>query len=208
MMMNEEKKTSQRTNLVGCIVGGRGTGKTTYLKGNSAVGVKGLLQSYQVKYPNQKILILDTFDNPMWRDVPTITYPELADWNKQGVGMRRIYDSNTQRMLLQISRLYNTVMVFEDATKIFRQGRLDDITAQGIIDSKQKNTDIYFVFHWLGAVPPGLSRLVDVLTLFKTNERWNSVLQDKWPNPVIEEMFMKVKEAPGKYHYEEIDNRG
>ncbi len=43
-----------RFNLVGLIIGQRGTGKTSFIKGDKAVNVQGLIQIYQKKNGGRK----------------------------------------------------------------------------------------------------------------------------------------------------------
>jgi len=196
---------SNRTNIVAAVIGARGTGKTTLLKGDPSIKVPGILPQIMRKRPGQKILIVDTFDNPIWRDYSEITAQELPVWQ---TGPRRMFNSDVDRSLELVNTYcYNTIVVFEDATK-FIKGKLNPDLEKFIYDTKQRNVDLYFVFHYLAAAPPGLSRAVDWLILFKTMEKYNNQIAHKWPQPQIEYDMLEIKNNPDKYFNKAIDLRG
>ena len=194
-----------RVNKVTLLVGDRGTGKTTLMQGSGALKIRGILNIYQQQNPNQKILIIDTFDNPVWRIYQQITREELPGWN---TGPRRIFYSDTDELMSWIEKhIVNTVLVFEDATK-FIGNRLSKDVRRFVIDSKQKNLDIYFLFHYMMAVPNDLTRIIDVLILFKTKEIFTSQLKSKFPAPIIEQAFKRVTAHKNQYYFEIIELSG
>ncbi|MDD5006520.1 MAG: hypothetical protein PHS33_08505 [Candidatus Omnitrophica bacterium] len=191
-----------RVNLITLVVGDRGTGKTTYVKGSRDLKINGLLDTYQKA--GSRALVVDTFDNPIWRDVPVITPEQIQTF----AGLARIFSSDTSSLMKLIEqRLYNSVLIFEDATKFLRRW-LDDSTRKFVLDSKQKNLDIYFLFHYLGAVPPDLARISDYIVLFKTNEGFNSYLKNKFPNPAIEAGAKEVNANESRYFNKVIQISG
>lgn len=194
-----------RINQVIIIVGDRGTGKTTYLKGDPSIQIPGILYSIQQKDPEKKILVVDTFDNPVWRHFKAIQPHELHKWK---TGPVRCWSSDTNLLLDLISKvIYNAVVIFEDATK-FIPSRLTKETKQFILDSKQKNLDIFFIFHYLMAIPNDLSRISDIMVIFKTKEIFTQSLRAKFPNPAIEQTFLQVQKHKSWYYCKAIKISG
>lgn len=193
--------TEKRVNYITLIIGTRGTGKTTFVKGSEELKIEGVIDVYLDRDPKQKILIVDLFDNPVWSDVPTITVEKLARWKS---GVYRIYHHDASELMRIINRhCYNTVIFFEDATK-YVQNTLDENLRRLLIDSKQKNLDVFFAFHYLNAVPPGLVRISDYMVLFKTNETYSSQLRNKYPHPDIEKAFKEVSNHKNRFFNKQI----
>lgn len=171
-----------RYNLVGIIIGRRKSGKTTLMR-------KVIDSHYK------KVLIIDTFDHPAYRDIPIMGIDKLKYWKK---GIYRVLSKKMGEVMPVINdHVNNSLILFEDATK-YLGGKLDDDVKEFIVDSKQKNLDLYFMFHGWGMVPPDLYRLLDTITMFKTRdspvskkmyipnfeylfEKWNSVQNDSFP---------------------------
>jgi hypothetical protein len=187
------------------IVGDRGTGKTTFIKGDSSLGIPGRLAIYRRTNPSAKILIVDTFDNPVWREYPILQAHQIRSWK---TGTARLFGSDTDFLMQVIStELMNAVLIFEDATK-FIPSKLTKPVKNFILDSKQKNLDIWFIFHYLMAVPNDLSRISDWIVLFKTNESWSASLTSKFPNPVIEKAHQRVLQQKSRYAFEMVKISG
>ncbi|NSW46459.1 MAG: hypothetical protein HPY79_11655 [Bacteroidales bacterium] len=149
--------SNYRINNVSAILGRRGSGKTTY--------VRKLIESYRQALPGQKILIADTIDHPAYKDVAAINTDLLSRWKKPNV--YRIFGSNTDEILNTINtHLYNALVIFEDASKYIRRQLSDDVRAF-ILDSKQKNLDLIFLFHGFSYVPPEMFRVLDNITIFR-----------------------------------------
>ncbi len=148
------KAEELRTSLVGIIIGKRKSGKTTLMK--------NIINSN-----NKKVLIVDTFNHPSYTDIPIMGLDKLKHWKK---GTYRVISKKMIGVMTEINNhLSNALIVFEDATK-YLDGQLDDDVKEFIIDSKQKNLDLYFMFHGWGMVPPDLYRLLDTITMFKTRD--------------------------------------
>lgn len=190
-----------RINLVCIIVGTRGTGKTDFVK------------KIVKKSPLPKRLIVDTFDSAPWQNLEThdhqewmkipvrvINYEQLSRFKK---GTYRIFDSDTERLKSEIEKhVKNTLVVFEDATKHIDR-TLTKPMRKFVLDTKQKNVDLVFIFHSLTAVPPELIRVADLLTLFKTGDSKRRVEQ-KYDNPEVTQLFESVQSHSSKYHNETI----
>lgn len=151
----------ERINYVNLILGRRGSGKTYTMKEN--------MEHYAIHRPEMKQLTMDTLDHPAYRHLATITPPLIRRWLPEARGKYRVYGSNTAEAFAAIeSSVYNAHITFEDASKYIRRQLTDDVR-NFIIDSKQKNLDLSFMFHGFGYVPPEMWRIVDTVTIFNTD---------------------------------------
>lgn len=186
-----------RTNKVILIAGNRSTGKSDF--------VKHLIHTSTKNFP--KSLVVDTFDSDIWRNLKTWDHPEwinfpvsnipISKFKRWKSGVAKMYSSDTNKMMQLIQEhSKNSFIVFEDATK-YIGSKLKDDTKKFVIDSKQKNLDLVFVFHNLAAIPPDLVRISDVLVLFKTGEGKPST--SKYPWPQIPEMMKSLREDKNQY---------
>lgn len=191
-----------RTNTINLIIGDRGTGKTTFIQGDEDLGIKGVLPVYERHSSIKKCLVVDTFDNPVWRHVETIDLIKLSQWKR---GIRRLFGSDTSLLISAIEqRVYNTAVVFEDATKFIKRFLPKDVEIF-LIDTKQKNVDVYFLYHYLMAPPTDLIRIADTLTLFKTGDTFDNAMYSKYSrNPYIKKLFEEVQASKNPYYYKTI----
>lgn len=149
-----------RINLVTVVVGRRGTGKSTFV-------LNEVIKPYRETHLSQKVLIVDTLDHPLYRTIASIEPNDIRRWVKPNI--YRCYSSQTNEVMKNITEtLHNALVVFEDASKYIR-GRVDDDIRRFILDSKQRNLDLIFVFHGFAFAPPEIWRLVDIITIFKTD---------------------------------------
>jgi hypothetical protein len=189
-------EAEKRINNIIIVTGTRGTGKTTFIKGSEKLKINGLIDAYLDRDPKQKILIVDLFDSPVWREIPIITVEKLTRWKS---GIYRFFDTNETMLFHNINRhCYNTIIIFEDSTK-YINNKLPEDLRRLLIDSKQKNNDVIFAFHYLMGVPPDLVRISDYLVLFKTGENYTNYLRNKYPHPDIEKAFKEVQ-ASKNFH--------
>jgi hypothetical protein len=108
---------------------------------------------------------MDTFDNPGYSLFANIDTDLLKRWRLPNT--YRIFGSDTDSIFATIqTHFYNGLVVFEDASKYIRRQLSDDVR-KFILDSKQKNIDLIFVFHGFSYAPPEMWRIVDAVTLFK-----------------------------------------
>jgi hypothetical protein len=148
-----------RINFVSAIVGRRGSGKTYY--------AKQVIQAYQAKHPYKKVLVVDTLDHPMYREIPQLTVEHLSRWSSPGA--YRVISSDPDEVFASIAAyLYNALIIFEDASKYVRR-ELPPHVRRFILDSKQRNLDLIFLFHGFSYVPREMFRLMDAITIFKTD---------------------------------------
>lgn len=181
---------SYRINNVSTILGRRGSGKTTY--------ARKLIEEYKLALPEQKILIADTLDHPSYRDIPAIDLDLLQRWINPNI--YRIYGSNTDEILYSIGeKLYNALVIFEDASKYLRASLNNDVR-KFILDSKQKNLDLIFLFHGFAFVPPELFRLMDNIVIFKSDSpepRKNYIVA----YDQVKEVYEKVMKSENPYEH-------
>ena len=156
-------------NTVAAIFGQRGTGKTQYLKGNKELNLPGFFSSYLNK--GMKILIIDTIDHPAYKEVPIIRIEQLKSWKK---GVYRIFLRPSEipqliNLLNTLPSAYNTLIVCEDAYKYIKDKFFEGLE-EFIINSKQKNIDIIFMYHCWAWAPKDLFRVLDLIEVFKTKD--------------------------------------
>lgn len=179
------------------VAGTRGTGKTDFLKDLLYVSKQGF----------RKQLVVDTFDSDVWHNLKTFVNPHQVNvpvrvlpvekfqyWSQ---GLYRMFSSDTELMMSEIQQhATNCQIIFEDATKYVGSVLTKDMK-KFVLDSKQKNLDLIFVFHSLASIPPDLVRVADTLTLFKTNEGDPSKV--KYPFPDIIPMMEKLRASKNRY---------
>lgn len=182
-----------RINYVNLILGRRGSGKTTF--------VKELIENYKKNRPEMKILIVDTFNNPGYLHIPLIDFKFLKAWKNPSI--YKIYSSDTDLMLSEIqTNCLNTLIIFEDAVKYINRPIQKDVR-KFIIDSKQKNLDLIFLFHGFASAPPELFRLSDSVTLFRCDDptyRKNELIEFD----LIYKAWLDVYKSKNKYEKKTI----
>jgi len=150
-----------RLAVVTCIVGGRGSGKTTL--------VKDMINNYPAQ---RRKLILDTIDHPSYREFDQIR-PELIPAWKPINGRfkpKRIFQGSPRNNILAVQQKYrNGLLVFEDCRKYIGSKPGEEVE-QFIIDSKQRSVDLIFIYHSFSAIPKMLWEYIDLLTVMKTKK--------------------------------------
>ncbi len=177
-----------RTNSICIYVGTRGAGKTVF--------VKNLIDLF----PQPKTLIVDIFDNPVWRNMETHNHPEwvhrvipvipVEKLPKQLTGLYRVFSNDIELLERAIDlHVRNTSLIIEDCTRWFNS-TLTKTQKRYLLNSKQTNCDLHLFFHTLSAVPPDLIKYGDYLTIFKTGEYFYD--KKKYCLPAFEKAFKKV----------------
>lgn len=160
---------AERFNAVFGIFGQRGSGKTDYLRGNPEHNLVGIMNIYAEK--GMKVLIADTFDHPSYRNVPVLPMDKIASW-KSGIYRVIIRPDDIAKLCKLINTtpsMWNTLIVFEDAYK-HTSKTICKPMVELMIDSKQKNIDICFMYHAFMQAPADLYRFIDFMEIFKTKD--------------------------------------
>lgn len=156
-------------NKVTLILGQRGSGKTTFITGNEELKIPSFFKLYIEK--GMKVLIVDTIDHPTYRQmgIPFIKKEDLKRWKK---GVYRIIINPYEigefcQLINSLPSMYNTFILWEDAKKHTRI-KVHREMGTLIIDTKQKNIDMAFMYHdWMQA-PDELYSLIDFINTCKT----------------------------------------
>ncbi len=197
-------------NTVSAIFGKRGTGKTKYVIGDNSLGLPGFIKSYLKK--DMKVLFVDTFDHPSYREIPIIT-PENLLLNGKGQpiwkkGCYRIFvrvDQMADLCNLISENVWNTWVCFEDAHK-HQYNRIDKSVMRLIGDSKQKNVDLTFMYHNWALAPKDLYRYLDYIEVFKTKDH-PICRADDMPGYYDEalKIYTEVKVHPSPYFHKLVN---
>jgi len=129
------------------------------------------------------------------RDIPVVLPSKINQVKK---GLFRTYSKDFNEILENEiePKFKDGFIVFEDATK-YIEGNVTEALRSFVIDSKQKNVDILFIFHSLSDVPPKLIRWSDYFVLFKTNEGVPS--KSKYPWTQIPILMEELRNDPNRY---------
>jgi energy-coupling factor transporter ATP-binding protein EcfA2 len=179
----------RKHSLLACVVGGRGTGKTTFVRDIVKLS------------PKQKKIVVFTFPHPSYRDLKHIN---PIDLERLKSGTVFVYSSDIKELLGSLEKIKDSLIVFEDCRKY-----IDDNPQQEVknicYDSKANNTDCIFLMHSLAEVPKKFFRWVDYIELFKTQE----IIEDQKSRiscyQRIKPVFDVVKKSENKYFHKTID---
>lgn len=192
----------QITNTVTGIFGARGTGKTPFVLGAPEYDIKGLIPTYLEK--DMRILIVDTFDHPSYKGVPLMKPQQLPTWKK---GAYRIFvrpDEMPELNKIINECVYNACIIYEDAHK-HQNKSLDKSIMRLIGDSKQKNVDIYFMYHCYALAPKDLYRYLDYLEIYKTKDSPEERKDDmRGYFKEAMEVYNKVMAHESRYYHEPL----
>jgi hypothetical protein len=177
-IVHYQKTFLMRFNLVGLVIGQRGTGKSLFVTGSKytskpedkKLNIPGLFDTYLNK-KNMKVLVIDTLDHPAYRKLPIIKQSDFAKWNSGAV--RIFMEPDNIKKLVDLTNrsnnLNNTLIIFEDAGK-YTERTLPKEFKRLIIDSKQRNIDIIFMYHCFIDTPSNIFTKSDFIQLFKTED--------------------------------------
>jgi len=107
--------------------------------------------------------------------------------------------SQTNHYMVSFSTLNSTLMSYIQN----RIGFQEDVR-NFVLDSKQKNLDLLFVFHALASVPLELARIADILVIKKTSEALTPTLKKKFPTAQFEKAFSAVNNSKDRYTHKAI----
>lgn len=199
---------------MGTIIGQRGTGKTLFFLGSKysakasdqALNIPGFIDT-AIKN-GFKVLIIDTMDHPAYKRIPVMQPKQFAGF-RTGIYRTWLPDDQMRQFVNKInhaSHFNNTLLVFEDAGK-YTEGKLPPEFKKLIIESKQRNIDIVFMYHCWIDTPSNIFTKSDYIQLFKTEDspycRRNRIrLYDK-----VFEVHQQVQKHPSRFYSRFIDTR-
>jgi hypothetical protein len=179
------------TNKVFLLIGRRNTGKTFTMKQLAAA------------QRLNKVLVVDTIIHPAYNELCGAPVPleHLPFWKpkKQGKSYARVLFESVDDLSIISQEVTNTCIIFEDATKILH-GSTPDSMIKILADSKQRNNDIWLLFHSLATVPPRLFQFADGLVLKKTSETEKALRSlDKIPEaPAVIAAYNALHDLPNE----------
>lgn len=148
-----------RDNIVATVVGGRGTGKSTFIR-----------QKLVNPYP-KKVLIYDINVNRKFSDIEEIPIQALEEWNSntKATYKNRIVNSDFKMCLKEFLKLKNCLLVLEDTTKYVGSVLPKDVKTL-MLETKQTNVDLILTFHSYRRMPPDVFDFSNMLEVFATND--------------------------------------
>ena len=179
-----------RQNIIALVCGTRGVGKTTYLK--------ALIEAHR---KHKKVLIFDLDDNPLFADYPVINPKLISKWK---AGVVRIISTDTEEVFqLMQKHLWNTLIIFEDATKYIRN-KMPKTVETIALASKQRNNDCIFTFHGFNRICPDFFNWANFIEIFKTGEKIER-FDYKIPNmEKVVEAKKEVDEHSSRFHHKTV----
>lgn len=182
-----------RLNKVNIITGRRGSGKTELI-----------LKLLQDTPAEKRVLIIDTLNHPKYKDFQIID-PQQVEYWRSGVKRILVLHSNLETVFKEVFQHFkNGIVIFEDSTKYIKKS-VPDHLLDFILDTKQKNVDLFFVYHSFAAIPPDIFRSADTITTFKTQENLFTS-KGKIPNYYIcFKLWQKVMQDKNKHKYLTIE---
>jgi len=155
-----------------------------------------------------KVLIIDTLDHPAYRKIAILEQKNFLKWNQGPVRVFMEPDDIVLfvDMINKSQHMNNTLIVFEDAGK-YTGSQIPKPFKRLIIDSKQRNIDIIFMYHCFIDTPTNIFTKSDFIQLFKTEDspivRKNNLrLFDK-----VLATYEEIKNNPSNFYGKYIDTR-
>jgi hypothetical protein len=173
-------------NQCSIIVGQRGSGKTEYCK--------KVIRTILSNRPGIKALIitdsdadtwhyLDAYDQEQITPIPVIELDSLPYLNQMPGRIYRTTHYDMSETLRIAKYLHSVFILVEDASREFDEGKLPKFVRQMILNTKQHNVDMLWVYHLLVQLPFKLVSYSNTLTIFKTGETVDSALRKKIRHP-------------------------
>jgi hypothetical protein len=192
-------------NTVNLLLGRRGTGKTVFVTGEDGIVQDNLIDIYVQK--EMKVLILDTYDHPSYQQVKRILPEQINDSWKKGVYRCFVRPAEMEDLLSVVyDNFWNGALILEDAFK-HQKKNLSDNCANMVGDSKNRNVDMYFMYHTWSFVPLDLYRYLDFIELFKTKtppgKREENELADNYEDVLA--AYERVRNHESRFYHETIN---
>jgi nucleoside-triphosphatase THEP1 len=178
-------KQTRQKGLVALVVGGRGTGKSTYLK-------------KIVDKSAKKVLVFDIDENKIYAGMPTIDISEIDKLSGWKAGKYLITDIDYELVFTKIyDYVKDALIIIEDASKYIENQIRGDLKKM-VLASKQRGLDIIFTFHRFKDVPKKLCSYSDFAVIFKTAENIRES-KDRVPMGWVEPVWEEVKAHPSRF---------
>lgn len=144
----------------------RGGGKTPLVIGGD--WEKGMAKLWQEK--GMSTLIVDTFPHPKYAHVEIIKPSQYGLLSSKPGIYRTLSSVNNMPFLMEeLTKVYNTLIVFEDCYKYIGE-KFSDPEVALIGDTKQKNVDLLYM-HWCwGWASPDLLRITNYYVIGPTSD--------------------------------------
>lgn len=205
-------------NIVSIILGERGGGKTLYAIGakwcakerDKGLPVPGFIDTYLNK--KMKVLFIMTLDHPSYHKIPVIpmqhVFTQLHLWKDPGVFRIVCPQYQVQELLTLINslnNLWNSAIFLEDTRKITGETVSRPLETL-LIDSKQKNMDVFMMFHSWMQIPKEMYSMIDYIECFKVAQHPScrqKEMMDYFPHAL--DVYERVKADPFPFYHETID---
>ena len=192
-------------NTINLILGRRGTGKTVYVTGHPEVDQESLFDIYLEK--EMKVLLLDTFAHPAYKDVKIISPEQITTRWKRGVYRCIAPPHQMEKVLERVyGEFWNGALINEDLYKTQKK-KLTPNMANILGDTKNRNVDWFGMYHTWKFVPLDLYRYVDYIELFKTKSapgnREEEELADNFDK--VMEAYNRVKANESRFYHESVN---
>lgn len=180
-------KTTRQKGLVALVVGGRGTGKSTF--------INGLIQKSK-----KKVLLFDTDANPIYSKMPEIELEDMDNLARWKSGNLRIISIDYEYVFAKMYENVNdALIIIEDASKYIENQIRGDLKKL-VLASKQRGLDMIFTFHRFKDIPKKLASYADFAEVFKTQENIKECA-DRVPLGWVEPVFDEVKAHPDRFFH-------
>ena len=149
-------------NITTVVIGKKKVGKSTFLNSQA--------EAY-AKKTGMKVLVVDVNGAPAYAHHQLLSCNNFPVWCKGNYnGVKRFYLKDKPQMMdMIVEHFRDGLIIFEDCTKYIR-GRVPDNVMELLVDHRMWNADIIYTFHSLMKIPPSFWDLVNLVTVFKTND--------------------------------------
>ncbi len=155
-------------NKVWTVIGARGSGKTPFIIGGDFE--KGIAAKWLSR--GMSTLIIDEIDHPRYRHIPFLhpkDYKQLS--SHPGIYRTLCRTQDMDDLIFKIANqqlVWNTAIVFEDCPKYIPKVFRRDIETTLIGNSKQQNTDVFFLGWSWKDTSPDICRKTNYFVVMKS----------------------------------------
>lgn len=196
---------------VGVLIGGRDTGKTTYMRGNKTLNINGYVAEKIKEESLVGVIVIDTQrERDTYATVTKVTGAELVQGHKKykGGALHVIVDVDTKDEVVKWIRLNvkHCFILVEDAKNIVPKNIGYTEWEKLVIDSKNIFCPVWFMYHTWMAVPKELYGLMDAIEVFKIKQHPVVRRSDIMNYEEVLEVYERVKDHKNPYYHERVKN--